>query len=146
MPKVAAGLSRQAAPPPEIPLVIRVGAAGHLHLEQEDAVRLVLKAVFEALQEYAVSTNESYHKAVFGRTGALPKPRIRLVSQLASGLDQLAAWSVEAVRSALDVDPPKPRADFERDAVLPGPCAVFERTFWRLSRSLPTPPTPVTIP
>jgi hypothetical protein len=119
---------RQASPPPAAKLVIRVGAAGHLSLENETSVAFVVDAALAALRDYTVGLNARFRESMFPATAGDPVPELRLVSQLASGLDQIAAQAAHALGYCLHV-------------VLPGSKAAFEHDIQRNAGSPQTPAT-----
>jgi hypothetical protein len=81
---------KQITSAPIVPLTIRVGIAGHLNLPQNHDLALALRQVLVAIGAYAQSVDPLFRQALFGAAPSAP-PELRLVSQLASGFDQLAA-------------------------------------------------------
>ena len=115
LPRVWRGIGQSSPSAPGVPLVVRIGAAGHLRIEHKASTYLVLDAVMAAISSYAAQTNANYWRALWGRQDHLPDPTVRLVSQLAPGLDQLAAKAAVANGLELDVVLPSYRAAVLRD-------------------------------
>jgi hypothetical protein len=101
--------------PPRVPLTLRVGVAGHLRIPKEDEVSSALAAVFAALRDYAVATNQAFHRRRCGTETDLPPAALRFLSQLAVGVDQAAAEAALACGFALHTVLPGSRAHFEQD-------------------------------
>jgi hypothetical protein len=125
LPHLWRGIQRNGSELPAVPLVIRVGAAGHLDIGDKESLYLALEGAFAALASYADDINQSYWQALWGSGACQTPPILRLVSQLAPGLDQLAA------RVALD-------KSFELDVVLPARRAMVERDIQRTLVSIET--------
>ena len=115
LPLTLRGFWRLPAAPPTVPLVVRIAAAGHLHIDFEASLQRVVLDLFSAIQEYVEAANPQYAKALLGLTRDLPQPKVRVLCQLASGMDQIAA------RAALSVN-------FDLHVVLPGSRRACERS------------------
>ena len=109
--------SRSEVPsPPHVPFVVRVGAAGPLHLRGERAnLSLAINAILSGLKAYADDIgNPSFQQRMFPNHPA-SSTELRLVGQLASGFDHLAAEAATAMGYKLHVVLPGGRAAFRHD-------------------------------
>jgi hypothetical protein len=100
---------------PLLPLVLRVGLAGHLAISDPATLTAALNAVFVALRKYVEDTNPTFRGRLFADNVPVPRVQLRLVSQLASGADQLAANAALHNGYALHVVLPGNRDEVEQD-------------------------------
>ena len=118
-PRIIAGGPATLPAIPRVPLVIRVGVAGPLDfqsLQAKTAVAQALDAILGALKDYADrSANLSFHERLYPKGSETPPAQLRLVGQLASGLDQMAASKAQAIGYTLHVVLPGTRDAFEHD-------------------------------
>jgi hypothetical protein len=117
IPGVVVGRGGSAPPPPHVPLVIRLGAAGSLQLGHEsENLSLALNAILVALKKYAdESANSRFHQRMFSNDSATLPAQLKLFCQLASGFDQMAASVALTTGYKLHVVLPGSRAAFRAD-------------------------------
>lgn len=124
------GIARSSAPapaqPPTPPLVLRVAAAGHLHVPSPASLQHALQEIFTRLQEYAWRINDRFSHSLNG-SGQMAGPRqpeLRVLCQLAPGVDQMAA------SAALELG-------YSLHAVLPGSRIAVEDNIRRHGSNAP---------
>jgi hypothetical protein len=116
MPGAAFGTRGSVRPVPRIPFVIRLGAAGPLHLSRDHHnLAKAVDAIVSALKEYADRSNARFHERLFSDTPAAPPARLRLSCQLAAGFDQMAASIALAKGYELHIVLPGGRLAFQHD-------------------------------
>jgi len=114
-PGVLFGAPGEPTPVPRVSFAVRLGAAGPLRCrDQEDELSAAVTAILVALKQYADTTNPKFHQRMFSN-GSAPPPQLRLIGQLASGFDQLAASAALATGYCLHVVLPGSRAAFVQD-------------------------------
>jgi len=106
--------------PAQLPLprlVLRVAAAGHLHVPSPASLHHALNEIFTGLQEYAQRVNERFLRSINGegQTANIVPPELRILCQLAQGVDQMAASSAVELGYALHVVLPGSRIAVEDD-------------------------------
>lgn len=101
--------------PPRIPLVLRVGVAGHLHLPNQDALTSCVREILGAIKEYVEGINAEFFAKLFPSDSLILPSETRLLSQLACGFDQLAAEAALLAGFTLHTVLPGFREEFLRD-------------------------------
>jgi hypothetical protein len=115
LPKLVRPINGILPPLPRPPLVLRVGLAGHLAISDAATLTAALNAIFVALRKYVEDANPTFHHRLFADAVPVPGAQLRLVSQLASGADQLAANAALHNGYALHVVLPGNRDEVEQD-------------------------------
>ena len=117
IPGLVIGRGGFAPPSPPVPLVVRLGAAGPLHLGRESEVlSLAVNAILAALKKYAdASANFRFHQRMFSLDSTTTPAQLRIICQLASGFDRMAASLGLHSGYKLHVVLPGSRAGFKRD-------------------------------
>lgn len=113
---------------PEPRLVIRVAVAGHLHIEGPASVQQALTAILDGIKRYAVRVNDRYSGASTDNksTANAQTPELRIICQLAPGVDQMAA------KTGLELE-------YSLHVVLPGTRDAVEAAIFRQDRTRPKP-------
>ncbi len=104
---------------PAVPLVIRVAVAGHLEVPDRERVGSLIEAVLEDVATCAQGSATQFCRRLFGDKGPVAW-KIRVVSQLAAGVDQLAAAAIRNMANR--------QIAIEHHVVLPGPRSRFRKT------------------
>lgn len=82
--------------PTQIPtprLVIRVAATGHIQIPSPASLQHALSAILTGLKDYARRANDTFSRSFSGGKldGSPGQPEVRILCQLAMGVDQMAA-------------------------------------------------------
>ena len=116
LPRIFWNSERKPAPLPKPRLVLRVAAAGHLHIPSPASLQHALNEVLTGLRDYTVRINQDFLKCFDEPQSTCDdSPELRLLCQLAPGVDQMAASTAVEVGYALHVVLPASRVAFECD-------------------------------
>lgn len=94
--------------------MLRVAAAGHLHIPNPKPLQRTLPKVLAELVAYAGRVNERFSSSL-GDSGELQQPDLRILCQLASGVDQMAAATALDLGYSLHAVLPGSRESVKRD-------------------------------
>ena len=122
---------------PNVPLVVRVGVAGHLDLPNPDAVRMAARAILGALIQAVDAICPSFQAALPPRKPDYggPVSEIRVISSLAAGADQIFASEGLVAGCRLHAVLPFDRATFAADIgrnCHPAPADLTVAWYWHL--------------
>jgi hypothetical protein len=102
---------------PTPPLVLRVAVAGHLQVSSPASLQHALAEIFSGLKAYAQRINEQFELALSdcGPRAVPREPELRILCQLAQGVDQMAAATALQLGYSLHAVLPGDRTAVERD-------------------------------
>lgn len=112
---------------PQPRLVLRVATAGHIHISSPASLQHALYEILSGLKDYVWRVNERFSRSFYSdfQTVITVQPELRILCQLAPGVDQMVA------SSALELG-------YSLHAVLPGNRVAFEYDIQRQSNRVST--------
>lgn len=128
---VARGSKSREETPPAPRLVFRVGITGHLNVPDVDGNRNVLNDVLRTVRDTTKGLAPQFAEALPSHSDA-PDPQLRLLTQLAAGVDQLAAKVARNLGYRIQAVLPFHREEFEKDIAASAGGDAALREFKRL--------------